>query len=95
MEPLVNLFGSRVRVMRSHVPRVHGSDAGVAGEVGDVEGEQVRDGVHVHSGDDPRVVDLNAGDAMSHEQPAPLVVDRGAIGEEAVEAFDETKTDSR
>jgi hypothetical protein len=40
--------------------------------------------MHVHGGDEPRIVHLNAGDHMHHDQPPPLDVDIGSIREEAV-----------
>src|SRR5262249_30243172 len=76
---------SRADRQRSDILRVHGGDAGVASEVRNVQGEEVRDAVPVHGGNKPRIVHLNVGDGMRHEQPAPLNVDRGTDGEEAVE----------
>ena len=49
----------------------------------------MRDGVDVHQGDDPRVVNLNARDRVINDQAAPLRIDRRRLLENCEHALDQ------
>ena len=51
---------------------MHNCDAGIAREVADVEGQQMRNPVDVHGGDQPRIMHLRSGD-----RPTPNAAIRG------------------
>lgn len=64
--------------------RVEHRNARVAVEVIAVEGEQVREAVHPHCGDQPGIVDVYPRDRVRDHEMPPLLVDCGVVGEHHV-----------
>ena len=53
-----------------------------AREVAGIQGKDAFDAVDVHGGGDSGIVDLDAGDGVSNEEPAPDGVRCGIVGED-------------
>ncbi len=59
----------------------------VARKVFGVEGEDARDAVNQHGGNQPRIMHLNSRDAVVHQQPPLYLVHRWAVGEQIEAGF--------
>ena len=56
-------------------------------EVFRVEGEDAVDVMDMHGSHQPSVMHLDSRDAIEHKEPAPFLVDRGAVGEKSKTGF--------
>ena len=55
--------------------RMDRTNAGIAGEIGDVQRQDMRDAVYSHSCSQSGVVYLDAHDRMIRDDPAPFAID--------------------
>jgi hypothetical protein len=60
----------------------------VAGEAGDVEGQDAADAVHQHRGDQAGVIDLAAQHPVGNDEPLPYRVDRRILRRQMKQLFD-------
>jgi len=61
-------------------PWMNSLDVWIAGKVTLVEGKNSFEAVDAHCRRQSRVVDLNAGNLVTHKQGTPFLVDRRAVG---------------
>jgi hypothetical protein len=67
---------------------VYCMDAREASEVRTIQRENLADAMRVHGCGKSRIMDLHARDAVLHDDPSPLAVDRLGISEKRKAAFD-------
>lgn len=74
-----------------HIQGRKRGDVGIAFEIVFIESQDMRNAVDVHHGNGSRIVDQNAPDGMSHDQPAPFLMRCQAFGQELAIALDRTR----
>lgn len=67
-------------------------DVCVARKVALVESQDSFDAMHVHGGNQARVVNLNARDVVRNKQSPPFLMDRQAVGKQLQITFNESRT---
>jgi len=78
-------------------PRSHGcwingyhAEASIAGEVGDIERQDMRDTMYLHGGHEPGVMNLDTCHLERHHQPTPFRIKSRRIGQQRKEALNQT-----